>query len=195
MPEGVDKRRRRFLTAAASVTGGAGVVALAWPFVSSMSPSARAEAAAAPVEVNIGAMEFGQLIKVAWRSRPVWIVRRSERMLESLDKIEDRLADPKSTVSTQQPAFATNQYRSLRPEYLVLVGICTHLGCSPLFKPETGSVSPNWAGGFYCPCHGSRFDLAGRVFEGVPAPTNLEVPPYRFLSETTIVIGETGGAA
>ena len=191
----VDPKRRRFLSAATSVVGGAGVIAVAWPFVSSMQPSARAEAAGAPVEVNLKKIEPGQLIRQEWRGKPVWIVRRTESMLASLDKIEPKLSDPESKVATQQPPYAQNQYRAIKPEYLVLIGICTHLGCSPSFQPE--ATPPGWLGGFFCPCHGSRFDLAGRVFKNVPAPINLEVPPYKYLSETRILIGvdaQTGAA-
>jgi ubiquinol-cytochrome c reductase iron-sulfur subunit len=191
----VDPKRRRFLSAATSAVGGAGVIAVAWPFVSSMQPSARAEAAGAPVEVNLTKIEPGQLIRQEWRGKPVWIVRRTESMLASLDKIEPQLKDPESKVATQQPPYAQNQYRAIKPEYLVLIGICTHLGCSPTFQP--GATPPEWLGGFFCPCHGSRFDLAGRVFKNVPAPINLEVPPYKYLSETRILIGadaQTGAA-
>lgn len=189
----VDKRRRRLLTTAASVVGGAGVVAAAWPFVSSMQPSARAQAAGAPVEADLGQIEPGQKLIVEWRGKPVWIVRRTPEMLEALKKDIDKLRDPDSEIVTQTPLFAKNDYRSIKPEYLVLVGICTHLGCSPTYRPDVGSadLGPDWHGGFFCPCHGSRFDLAGRVFKAVPAPTNLEVPPYRYLSERRVLIGET----
>jgi len=201
MPEGgVNPKRRRFLTAATTVVGGAGALAAAWPFVASMQPSARAQAAGAPVEASLDKMELGQMIRQEWRGKPIWIVRRTERMLESLGKIEARLRDPQSKVLSQQPAFAQNQYRSLQPEYLVLVGICTHLGCSPTYRPEVAppDLGKDWLGGFFCPCHGSRFDMAGRVFKNVPAPTNLEVPPYKFISDTRILIGvapEGGEAA
>jgi ubiquinol-cytochrome c reductase iron-sulfur subunit len=191
----VDPKRRRFLSAATSAVGGVGVIAVAWPFVSSMQPSARAEAAGAPVEVNVKKIEPGQLIRQEWRGKPVWIVRRTESMLASLDKIEPQLKDPESKVATQQPPYAQNQYRAIKPEYLVLIGICTHLGCSPTFQPA--ATPPEWLGGFFCPCHGSRFDLAGRVFKNVPAPINLEVPPYKYLSETRLLIGadaQTGAA-
>jgi ubiquinol-cytochrome c reductase iron-sulfur subunit len=191
----VDPKRRRFLSAATSAVGGVGVIAVAWPFVSSMQPSARAEAAGAPVEVNLTKIEPGQLIRQEWRGKPVWIVRRTESMLASLDKIEPQLKDPESKVATQQPPYAQNQYRAIKPQYLVLIGICTHLGCSPTFQPK--ATPPEWLGGFFCPCHGSRFDLAGRVFKNVPAPINLEVPPYKYLSEARILIGadaQTGAA-
>lgn len=187
--DGVDIKRRRFLTTATGVVGGAGVVAVAWPFISSMQPSARAQAAGAPVEASVEKIEPGQLVRYEWRGKPVWIVRRTERMLESLDEIEAKLRDPKSQVLTQQPPYAQNQYRSIKPEYLVLVGICTHLGCSPTYLPEPSEVLGGLAG-FFCPCHGSRFDMAGRVYKNVPAPTNLEVPPYKYLTDTRILIGE-----
>jgi len=195
--QGVDLRRRRMLTTTASVVGGAGVVAAAWPFVASMRPSARAQAAGAPVEANIGQLEPGQLIRVKWRGKPVWVVRRTEAMLESLNLDTDKLRDPDSLIASQTPEFARNKFRSVKPEYLVLVGICTHLGCSPTFRPEIAppDLGPDWMGGFFCPCHGSRFDMAGRVFKGVPAPTNLEVPPYRFLSDSRLIIGEAEGVS
>lgn len=184
--ENVDRKRRRFLTAAASVVGGAGTVALVWPFVSSMSPSARAKAAGAPVEADISKLEPGQLITYEWRGKPVWVVRRAQEMLDGLAAQDGDLRDPASEVP-QQPPYATNAHRSIKPEYMVLVGLCTHLGCSPTYRPE---LSADWKGGFFCPCHGSTFDLAGRVYQGVPAPTNLEVPPHKYLSETKIIIGE-----
>ena len=191
--DGVDSGRRRLLTAATTVVGGAGLVAVAWPFVASMQPSARAQAAGAPVEVDIGNVEPGQLIRVEWRGKPVWIVHRTQDMLKGLAKVEEKLRDPNSEIVSQTPVFAKNEYRSMKPEYLVLVGICTHLGCSPTFRPELApaDLGPDWEGGFFCPCHGSRFDMSGRVYKNVPAPTNLEVPPYRYLSETRLLIGET----
>lgn len=188
--EGVDPRRRRVLTAAATVVGGAGVAAAIWPFLASWNPSARAQAAGAPVEVDISRLEMGQRIIVEWRGSPVWVIRRSEEMLKDLPSNDGKLKDPKSKEPEQQPQYAQNEYRSVKPEYLVLVGICTHLGCSPLFRPNVGEVGPDWKGGFYCPCHGSRFDLAGRVFKSVPAQLNLVVPPYRYKTDTLLVIGE-----
>ncbi len=190
--DGVNRSRRRMLITATSVVGGVGVAAVAWPFLASMRPSARAQAAGAPVEADISQIEPGQLIRVEWRGKPVWIVRRTPEMLESLKHNRDRLRDPDSLIVSQTPPFARNEYRSIKPEYLVLVGICTHLGCSPTFRPDVAppDLGPDWEGGFFCPCHGSRFDLAGRVVKNVPAPTNLEVPPYRYLSETRILIGE-----
>jgi ubiquinol-cytochrome c reductase iron-sulfur subunit len=195
--QGPDESRRRFLTLAATAVGGAGAVAMAVPFVSSMQPSARAQAAGAPVEVDIGKLEPGQLIRVEWRGKPVWIVNRTEEMLDSLGALEGVLRDPKSEVASQQPPYAQNAHRSIKPEFLVLVGICTHLGCSPTYRPEVApaDLGPNWKGGFFCPCHGSRFDMAGRVYANVPAPTNLEVPPYTYLTDTRLLIGDDGGAA
>lgn len=191
--QGVDTSRRRMLTATASVIGAAGVVTAIWPFGASMTPSARAQAAGAPVDVDISKIEPGQLITVGWRGRPVWFVRRTEAMLKTLDDHDSKLRDPKSSVEDQQPEFAKNKYRSLKPEMLVLVGICTHLGCSPSYRPNPGDadLGADWEGGFFCPCHGSRFDLSGRVFKNVPAPANLVVPPYYFSSDTRIVVGET----
>ena len=157
----------------------------------SMSPSARARAAGAPVEANIGKLSPGQLLTVEWRGKPVWVVRRTDEALAALDAGVGRLSDPDSEIE-QQPAYAQNSTRSIEPEYLVVVGVCTHLGCSPTYRPEIAppDLGSDWEGGFFCPCHGSRFDLAGRVYAGVPAPTNLEIPPYRFADDGTIVIGE-----
>jgi ubiquinol-cytochrome c reductase iron-sulfur subunit len=162
-----------------------------------MRPSARAQAAGAPVEVDISKVEPGQLIRVEWRGKPVWIVRRTDTMLASLEGMDDKLRDPESEIQSQTPHFARNEYRSIKAEYLVLVGICTHLGCSPTYRPELApaDLGPEWKGGFFCPCHGSRFDISGRVFKNVPAPTNLEVPPYRYLSETRLLVGETEDTA
>jgi ubiquinol-cytochrome c reductase iron-sulfur subunit len=196
--QGVARGRRRFLVAATSVVGGAGVVALAAPFLASWKPSARAQAAGAPVEVNVSQIEPGQRISVGWRGRPVWVVRRTPEMLELLPEIRDRLRDPDSEMG-QQPAYARNEHRSIRPEILVLIGICTHLGCSPAFRPEIGApeIGSDWPGGWLCACHGSRFDMAGRVYRNVPAALNLEVPPYHFASDDLIVVGEhaDGGTA
>jgi len=190
--EGVDKGRRRFLTAATTVVGGVGTAFVVAPFVLSMQPSAKTQAAGAPVEADVSKLEPGQMMTVEWRGKPVWIIRRSEKNLGDLASNESKLRDPESQVETQQPAYAQNEYRAIKPEYLVLVGICTHLGCSPTYRPEIApaDIGPDWKGGFLCPCHGSRFDLAGRVFQGVPAPTNLEVPPYKYLSENVLLVGE-----
>lgn len=195
--DSVDRDKRRFLTATATVVGGVGLGFTAVPFIKSMEPSARAQAAGAPVEVDISELKPGHIMTVEWRGKPVWILHRTQEELEALSFLtkSDRLQDPLSKVESQQPPFAENMYRSLKPEILVLVGICTHLGCSPTFRPEVAppDLGPKWKGGFFCPCHGSRFDLAGRVFEGVPAPTNLVVPPYRFLAENRLLIGENPG--
>ncbi|MHB8535475.1 MAG: ubiquinol-cytochrome c reductase iron-sulfur subunit [Sulfuricaulis sp.] len=189
--EGMNPRRRRLLV----ITSGLGVVGTAFaitPFVLSMNPSARALAAGAPVEVDISKIEPGQLLTVKWRGKPVWVLDRTPQMLKSLTEDTAMLVDPNSTVTTQQPSYAQNATRSIKPAILVLVGICTHLGCSPSPRLEAGSVSglgDNWPGGFFCPCHGSKFDLAGRVLKNVPAPTNLVVPPYSYLSDTRIIVG------
>src|SRR5690606_4845753 len=191
------KGRRRFLTATTAVVGGIGAVYTAVPFLASWKPSAKAQAAGPPVSVDISQLEPGQRMTTEWRGRPVWIVRRTQEMLANLKKPESQLADPNSSMP-QQPAYAQNEYRSIKPEYLVVIGICTHLGCSPLYRPEVGAADlggDSWLGGFFCPCHGSKFDLAGRVYAGVPAPTNLVVPPYHFADDNTIVVGEDEGAA
>ena len=188
----VDTGRRKMLTVSASVVGAVGAAVAVVPFISTMSPSARALASGAPVEVDVSKLEPGQKIQVEWRRKPVWIVRRSEKMVSLLDSTNDRVRDPNSDELAQQPEFARNQSRSLKPDVLVLVGICTHLGCSPTFRPELApeDLGPEWAGGFYCPCHGSSFDMAGRVYKNVPANKNLEVPPYKYLSDNVIVVGE-----
>lgn len=190
MAESSGFTRRHFLTVATFVTGGAGVVATAVPFVSSFKPSARARALGAPVEVDVSKIEPGGMTKVEWRGRAIFIVNRTEEMLERLGTEAVELADPDSSES-EQPEYAENPYRSVRPQYLVLEGVCTHLGCAPTarFEVSAADLGPDWPGGFFCPCHGSRFDLAGRVFTGVPAPTNLPVPPYRFLDDSRILIG------
>jgi ubiquinol-cytochrome c reductase iron-sulfur subunit len=189
--DAIDLRRRRFLVASTTVIGAAGAAVGSWLFIASMRPSERALAAGAPVVVDIAKLEPGQQITVAWQRKPVWVLYRTGAMLESLDGTSDRLRDPQSRVTSQQPDYAQNPYRSLRPEYLVTVAICTHLGCVPKFRPDLApaDLGPNWPGGYFCPCHGSRFDFAGRVYAGVPAPTNLMIPPYRFLSDSQIHIG------
>ena len=194
--DGVDRSRRRMLIAAATVVGGVGTIATLVPFVKSMNPSARAQAAGAPVEVDVSKLEPGQKINVEWRGKPVWVVKRTPEMLDALPGLDGGLADPASEVP-QQPDYAKNPARSIKPEILVLVGICTHLGCSPTYRPEVApeDLGPDWKGGFFCPCHGSRFDLAGRVFRGLPAPTNLIVPPHRYVGDSVILIGEDQGAA
>lgn len=185
----IDQQRRQFLLTSAGVLGSVGALCALTPLVASWLPSAKAEAAGAPVEVDLSALEPGQQAIVEWRGKPVWIIRRTKEMLKHLDDDRAQLRDPDSLVD-QQPKYAKNHYRSLKPEYLVLIGICTHLGCSPKYKPFEHELGPDWPGGFFCPCHGSMFDLAGRVFKNVPAPINLAVPPYRFISDTRIVIGE-----
>jgi len=187
----VDKGKRNFLIAATSAVGGVIGAAVAVPFVMSMQPSARARAAGAPVEVEIGKLEPGSMLTVEWRGKPVWILNRTKPMLESLSKDTNRLADPNSE-SSVQPADCRNEFRSIKPEFLVAVGICTHLGCSPSprFEPGDPSLGADWPGGFLCPCHGSRFDLSARVLAGQPAPTNLEIPPYYFMTDTRVLIGE-----
>lgn len=189
--EKMDCGRRRLIIATAAV-GGAGAITAMVPFLSSMLPSERAKAAGAPVEVDVSNLAPGQLITVEWRGKPVWIFNRSPEMLETLSKLVDAVADPKSE-QQQQPAYCKNPTRSIKPNLLVAVGICTHLGCSPSSKFKKGTedgMSADWLGGFLCPCHGSTFDFAGRVFKNKPAPTNLEVPPHTYLSETRILIGE-----
>lgn len=193
----VDKSKRRFLIAATSAAGAVGVAAVAVPFVASMLPSERAKAAGAPVEVDISKIEAGAMLTVEWRGRPVWIINRTPEMLATLTQLDEELSDPKLEVA-QQPDYCANPNRSIKPNLMVLVGICTHLGCSPSPKLESnGDMGADWKGGFFCPCHGSKFDLAGRVFTGSPAPTNLVVPPHQYLSDTTLLIGadESGVAA
>ncbi|MCS6764714.1 MAG: ubiquinol-cytochrome c reductase iron-sulfur subunit [Candidatus Protistobacter heckmanni] len=190
----VDKSRRNWLIAT-SVTGGIGCVAVALPLVSTFAPSEKAKAAGAPVEVDIGGMAPGEMRTVEWRGKPVWVVRRTPEMIASLKKVDGEVADPNSERKPSEltPEYARNEYRSIKSEYLVVVGICTHLGCSPGAKFQTGaqpSLPDDWQGGFLCPCHGSTFDLAGRVFKNKPAPDNLEVPPYQYLSDTRLLIGE-----
>lgn len=188
----VDKHRRRFLTAVTSGVGAIGGVAATVPFVLSMTPSERAKAAGAPVEIDISKLKPGQMIREEWRGKPVWIIKRTSEMLDSLGEVEGELVDPNSD-EEQQPTYTKNQYRSLNPEILVLLGVCTHLGCAPVenfsIGPDSG-LGDDWPGGFFCPCHGSKFDLAGRVYKDVPAPTNLPVPPHRFISDTLILVGE-----
>jgi ubiquinol-cytochrome c reductase iron-sulfur subunit len=196
--DGVDTSRRRFLTVATSVVGAVGTVGLAIPFISSMNPSARAKAAGAPVEVDISKLEPGGIMTVEWRGKPVWVVRRTPENMKDLEAMASRLTDPNSE-SGQQPAYAKNLYRarSDHAEVAVIVGICTHLGCSPKYRPDMApaDLGDDWKGGFFCPCHGSKFDLAGRVFSGVPAPKNLQIPPYMYLSKSVILVGKDGGAA
>ena len=189
MSTDVDAGRRRFLTASVAVVGGAAVVGTAVPFVAAWQPSERARAIGAPIEVDISKLEPGQMLTEKWRGQPVWIVSRTPEILEALPRIDDRLRDPEST-ENQQPQYAKNEFRSIKPEIVVLIGICTHLGCSPLrVRQDQAPLGTGWPGGFFCPCHGSKFDYAGRVYAGVPAPTNLVVPPHKYLSDTRILIG------
>lgn len=183
--------QRRILLAATAGMGGIGLVATAVPFIESMSLSEAAKAAGAPVEAELGRIRPGQMTVVEWRGRPVWILHRTEDMLRHLAGNDKQLADPLSA-QPQQPPYAQNSFRSIKPEYFLAIGICTHLGCVPVLRPETAppDLGPDWPGGFYCPCHGSRFDLAGRVFKNVPAPRNLEIPPHAYLGETRLLIGE-----
>ncbi len=182
---------RRFWIAATSVAGGAGIVATSVPFVTSMAPSERARALGAAVKVDIGSVKPGELQTVSWRGKPVWVLRRTPTMLDALRGHDGLLSDPHSDRREQQPDYARNDLRSVRPDIAVLVAICTHLGCVPTFRPEPGAadIGASWPGGFYCPCHGSKFDLAGRVFKNVPAPSNLEVPPHRYAGDSSLLIG------
>ncbi len=189
----LDWGKRRFLVAATSVAGGIATGAVAVPFVASMLPSERAKAAGAPVEADFTNLAPGEMTRVEWQGKPVWIVRRTREMLDSVKQNDDKVADPNSKRKPEwTPPYARNEYRSIKPEYLVVVGICTHLGCSPVdkFKPQPEPFETDWKGGFYCPCHGSLFDLAGRVYKNKPAPDNLIVPPHKYLSDAQILIGE-----
>jgi len=194
-PGSTEAKKRRFLIAATGVVGGVGAVATAVPFVMSMFPSERAKAAGAPVDVDISKLEAGQKIDIEWRGKVVWVINRTPDMLSTLPKLDAQLADPKSEVP-QQPAYAKNEHRSIKAPVFVAVGICTHLGCSPTFRKDIApaDLGPDWLGGFFCPCHQSKFDLAGRVYKGMPAPTNLVVPPHRYASDTLVVVGENPSA-
>jgi len=196
MSDEVDTGRRHFLTVATVATGAVGAAFAAMPFLASWRPSARAKALGAPVEVDISKLEAGAMLKVEWRGKAIFVVHRTPQMLSQLQGVDAELRDPASAESTQ-PDFAKNEARALKPEYLVLIGVCTHLGCAPLdkFMPGDVTVSADWPGGFFCPCHGSKFDMSGRVFKDVPAPTNLSVPPYQFVSDTRILIGVERGNA
>ncbi|MDX1369151.1 ubiquinol-cytochrome c reductase iron-sulfur subunit [Pseudomonas sp.] len=188
--DGVNAGRRRFLVAATSVVGAAGAVGAAVPFVGSWFPSAKAKAAGAPVKVNVGKIEPGQQMVAEWRGQPVFIVRRTEEILSNLIKLEPKLADIESQAS-DQPSYVDPKTRSIKPELLLLVGLCTHLGCAPSFRPEVApaDLGAEWVGGYFCPCHGSRYDLAGRVYKAQPAPLNLPVPPHMYESDDVIIIG------
>lgn len=195
--DGVNSGRRKFLTAATSAVGVAGAVGIAVPFVGSWNPSEKAKAAGAPVKADISKLEPGQMVVVEWRGKPVYVLHRTPEQIESLPTLNDQLKDPDSAIS-DQPAYIAGDARSLRPEILVIEGLCTHLGCAPKFRPEVGAADlggESWIGGFFCPCHGSKFDLAGRVYSGVPASTNLVVPPYSFEGDAVLVIGVDAEAA
>ena len=190
IPEEIDTRRRRFLLGATCAVGAVGAACAAIPFIKSWNPSAKAKAAGAPVEVNISKLEPGQQVVAEWRGKPVFLVRRTPQMLKRLEAENNRILDPASAKS-DQPDYARNVYRSRKPDLLVLVGLCTHLGCSPKYMPEVvpKDFDPAWQGGYHCPCHGSRFDLSGRVFKGVPAPANLVVPPYSYKDDNVVIVG------
>lgn len=194
---GVDLKKRRLLTAATSAVGAVGLGFVAYPFLASWAPSERAKALGAPEEADISKLEPGGLLRVKWRGQVTWVARRTEQNVADLKEIDHLLADPNSEVP-QQPSYCQNPHRSIKPEFFIAVGICTHLGCSPSYRPDVGADDlggEEWKGGFFCPCHGSRFDFAGRVYSGVPAPTNLVVPPHQYLSDSLVLIGEDGGAA
>ncbi len=193
--QAVNRGRRRVLVAATSAVGVTGIGYALVPFVGALNPSARARAAGAPVMADISKLEPGALLRVEWRGKPVWVVHRTPEMLAALSSNDPKLVDPNSEVP-QQPPYCQNPARSIKPEYLVAIGICTHLGCSPTYRPEVApdDMGPDWKGGFFCPCHGSRFDLAGRVFRNVPAPTNLVIPEHTYVSDETLLIGEGGTA-
>ena len=189
--DGINSGRRKFLTAATSVVGVAGAVGIAVPFVGSWNPSAKAKAAGAPVKADVSQLESGQMVVVEWRGKPVYVVNRTDAQLEELPNLNSQLKDPDSLISVQ-PEYIHGIDRSIKPNLLVIVGLCTHLGCAPKFMPELGTVdigSEEWQGGFFCPCHGSAFDLSGRVYSGVPASANLEVPPYTFEGDDVLIIG------
>ena len=193
--EPVNSGRRKFLTLTTGVVGGVGAAAVAVPFVKSWSPSEKAKAAGAPVSVDISKIQPGQLIRVEWRGKPVWVVSRTQKIIDELATLSNKLRDPDS-VEPQQPEYATNPGRSLKPELLIAVGICTHLGCSPTYLPDSfGEQVEGVESGFFCPCHGSKFDMAGRVFQNVPAPLNLVIPPHYYISDTKVLIGLDKGDA
>jgi len=189
-----DAARRRTLVRLTAAAGSVAVAGASVPFLASLAPSERAKAAGAPVEVDLGELKLAELRTVEWRGKPVWILRRTPDMLNRLPSAERLLNDPRSEVSSQQPDYAKNPTRSIEPDLLVTVALCTHLGCIPSYYPEPDSLQSGWPGGFYCPCHGSKFDLAGRVYRGSPAPTNLVIPPHRYESATRLVVGEDGRA-
>ena len=194
--QGVNNNRRRVLIAATSVVGAVGAAYVAVPFIASMNPSAKARAAGAPVEADISKLEPGAMLRVKWRGKPVWVVNRTDKMMSLMKELEPVLADPESAAS-EQPDYCKNWHRSIKEKILVAIGICTHLGCSPTYRPDVApeDLGADWKGGFFCPCHGSRFDLAGRVYKSVPAPTNLVIPKHTYVSDSLILVGEDGGAA
>lgn len=196
MTDNVNLGKRRLLIAATTAAGGVAAAGAGAPFVLSLMPSERAKAAGAPVEVDVSSIGPGMMINVEWQGKPVWIVRRTQEMLDLLAKHDDKLVDPGCSVP-QQPEYCNNPYRSIKPEFLVVLGVCTHLGCSPTYRPEVApaDLGNDWPGGWFCPCHGSRFDLSARVYKGVPAPSNMIVPPHKYLSDTRLLIGDDGGAA
>ncbi|MDO8261873.1 MAG: ubiquinol-cytochrome c reductase iron-sulfur subunit [Gallionella sp.] len=196
MTDNVNRSKRRLLIAATSAAGGVAAAGAGAPFVLSLMPSERAKAAGAPVAVDISKLEPGMMMSVEWQGKPVWIVHRTKEMIELLSKHDGELADPGSSVP-QQPAYCNNPFRSIKPDYFVVLGVCTHLGCSPTFRPEIApaDLGADWAGGWFCPCHGSRFDLAARVYKGAPAPTNLIVPQHKYLSDGRLLIGDDSKGA
>ena len=187
--EEIDLARRCFLRRATTTMGGIGLAAASVPFISYWLPSKDTEAFAAPIKVDISAIQPKQQLTIPWRGQPIWIIRRTEDMLGTLPKLIQQLRDPDSE-EDQQPTYAKNEYRSIKPECYIAIGVCTHLGCIPNYRPDPGGISPEWLGGFYCPCHGSSYDLAGRVYKGVPAPLNLKIPRYMYLSDTEILVGQ-----
>ncbi|MDO1509827.1 MULTISPECIES: ubiquinol-cytochrome c reductase iron-sulfur subunit [unclassified Neisseria] len=187
----INQSRRRFLTLATAGAGGVAALGVATPFLASFFPSEKAKAAGAPIEVDVSKIEPGQLVTAEWQGKPIWVLNRTEQQQKDLASLNGAVVDPKSEVE-QQPEYCKNEMRSIKPNIFVAIGICTHLGCSPTFRPDIApaDLGADWKGGFFCPCHGSKFDLAGRVFKGVPAPTNLIIPPYKYLSDTTILVGD-----
>ena len=188
----MEEDRRHFLSILTTLLAGLGLAASTIPFLTAWKPNSNRLTKAAPLEVNIQGLAAGESMVVAWQNKPIWIIHRTQAMLDTLPQTHSLLRDPNSLVN-QQPTYTKNEYRSINPEYLIVIGLCTHLGCSPLYKPQRGELNSQWPGGFFCPCHGSTFDLAGRVMKGAPAPINLEIPPYRFINSHTILIGEDPG--
>ena len=187
----INQGRRRFLTLATAGAGAVAAAGVAVPFLASFFPSEKAKAAGAPVEVDISKIEAGQMMTTEWQGKPIWVLNRTDQQQKELPALDSQMADPKSEVD-HQPEYCKNEMRSIKPNIFVAIGICTHLGCSPTFRPDVApaDLGADWKGGFFCPCHGSKFDLAGRVFKGVPAPTNLVIPPYKYLTDTTILVGD-----